>query len=138
MDLTKLRQAIESLETALRCSQMPNLAAMDEHLPQVVRAAVIQHFEFTFELSWKMLERVLSEKLGSNTIKHMSNKMLFRVAAERLLLNEPQRWFTYLDARNKTSHTYNESIAEDVYRKASAFLDDAKKLLAVLEQLISE
>ena len=138
MDLTKLRRAIESLESALRCSQMPNLAAMDEDLPQVIRAAVIQHFEFTFELSWKMLERFLSEKLGSGTVKHMSNKMLFRVAAERLLLDEPQRWFTYLDARNKTSHTYNESVADDVYGKATAFLDDAKKLLVALEQFVNE
>jgi nucleotidyltransferase substrate binding protein (TIGR01987 family) len=138
MDLTKLRRAIESLEAALRCSQMPNLAAMDEHLPRVVRAAVIQHFEFTFELSWKMLERYLCEKLGPGTVKHMSNKMLFRVAAERALLDEPQRWFTYLDARNKTSHTYNESIADDVYGKATAFLDDAKKLLVALEQFVNE
>jgi len=33
--------------------------------------------------------------------KHMSNKMLFRVAVERALLDEPQQWFAYLDARNK-------------------------------------
>ena len=136
MDLTKLRQAIETLETALRCSQIPHLADMDERLPQVIRAAVIQHFEFTFELSWKMLERLLSEKLGSSTVKHLTNKALFRVAAERLLIDDPQRWFTYLDARNKTSHTYNELVAEDVYDKIPAFFDDAKKLLAALEQFV--
>jgi nucleotidyltransferase substrate binding protein (TIGR01987 family) len=138
MDLTKLRHAIESLESALRCSQMPNLAAMDEDLPNVIRAAVIQHFEFTFELSWKMLERLLSEKMGANSVKSMSNKMLFRVAAERSLLEDSRRWFTYLDARNKTSHTYNESAAEDVYGKIPAFLDDAQKLLAALERFINE
>ena len=136
MDFTKLRRAIESLETALRCSQMSHLADMDESLPQVVRAAVIQHFEFTFELSWKMLERLLSEKLGSSAVKQMTNKALFRVAAERLLIEEPQRWFTYLDARNKTSHTYNESVADDVYGKIPAFIDDAKKLLTALEQFV--
>ena len=138
MDFTKLHRAIEALETALRCSQMPNLTAVDKELPKVVRAAVIQHFEFTFELSWKMLERLLGEKLGSSTVKHMSHKTLFRVAAERLLLDDPQRWFAYLDARNKTSHTYNEPVAEDVYEKASAFLGDAKKLLATLEQHANE
>ena len=136
MDLTKLRQAIETLETALRCSQIPHLADMDERLPQVIRAAVIQHFEFTFELSWKLLERLLSEKLGASAVKHLTNKALFRIAAERLLLEEPQRWFTYLDARNKTSHTYNKSVAEDVYGKIPVFLDDAKKLLAALEQFV--
>ena len=136
MDLTKLRRAIDTLETALRCSQLPHLADMDENLPNVMRAAVIQHFEFTFELSWKMLERLLSEKLGSSAVKHLTNKALFRVAAERLLIDEPKRWFTYLDARNKTSHTYNESVAEDVCEKIPAFLDDAKKLLTALEQFV--
>jgi nucleotidyltransferase substrate binding protein (TIGR01987 family) len=136
MDLTKLRRAIETLETALRCSQLPHLADLDENLPHVIRAAVIQHFEFTFELSWKMLERQLSEKLGSSAVKQMTNKALFRVAAERLLIEEPQRWFAYLDARNQTSHTYNESVADDVYGQIPAFLDDAKKLLAALEQLV--
>jgi len=138
MDLTKFRQAIESLETALRCSQMPNLAAIDEKLPDVIRAAAIQHFEFTFELSWKILERLLGEKLGVSSVKRMSNKAMFRVAAERSLLEEPQRWFTYLDARNKTSHTYNEQAAENVYEKIPAFLDDAKKLLTAFERLINE
>jgi nucleotidyltransferase substrate binding protein (TIGR01987 family) len=136
MDLTKLRRAIETLETALRCSQLSHLADLDENLPNVIRAAVIQHFEFTFELSWKMLERLLSEKLGSSAVKPMTNKALFRVAAERLMIEEPKRWFAYLDARNQTSHTYNESVADDVYGKIPDFLDDAKKLLAALEQLV--
>jgi nucleotidyltransferase substrate binding protein (TIGR01987 family) len=138
VDLTKLRRAIESLEVALRGSQMPNLSEVDKDLPDVIRSAVIQHFEFTFELSWKMLERLLGGKLGSSTVKHMSNKMLFRTAAERSLLEEPQRWFTYLDARSKTSHTYNESIAKDVYEIIPAFLDDAKKLLAALDRFANE
>jgi len=119
MDLTKLQHAIESLETALRCSQLPSLAATDENLPEIIRAAVIQHFESTFELSWKMLERALSKKLGSATVKSMSNKMLFRTAAERSPLDDPLQWFAYLEARNKTSHTYNESVAENVYEKSS-------------------
>jgi len=138
MDFTKLRCAIASLETALRCSQMPSLVATDESLPEVVRAAVIQNFECTFELSWKMLERRLAEKQGSDTVKRMSNRKLFRCAAERSLLDDPERWFTYLEARNKTSHTYNKSVAEDVYEEIPAFLDDAKKLLAALERFDDE
>jgi nucleotidyltransferase substrate binding protein (TIGR01987 family) len=138
MDLTNLRQAIETLETALRCSQMPSLVTLDKNLPDVVRAAVIQHFEFTFELSWKILERLLGEKLGRDTVKRMSHKMLFRTAAERSLLDDPKRWFDYLDARNKTSHTYNESVAEDVYEKVPAFLADAQKLLSALERFDDE
>ena len=40
----------------------------------------------------------------------------------------------YRDARNLTSHTYNEDAAENVFREATEFIHDAKQLLSVLEE----
>ncbi|MDR1964868.1 MAG: nucleotidyltransferase substrate binding protein [Planctomycetaceae bacterium] len=128
LDLTKLCKAIESLETAIRCSHSPYLVELDAGFPEVVRAAVIQNFEFTFELSWKLLERWLAEKLGSAAVKGISHKALFRLAGERMLVDDPARWFSYFEARNKTTHTYNALVAEEVYAKAVMFLEDAKQL----------
>jgi nucleotidyltransferase substrate binding protein (TIGR01987 family) len=133
MNLIKLRKAIESLETAIQCANSPLLTSLGQEFKEVARAAVIQNFEFTFELSWKMLERWLVEKLGAAYVKRLSHKALFRLAGERMLLTDPAHWFDYLEARNKTSHTYNVSVAEDVYGKAILFLDDAKGLLKNLD-----
>jgi len=41
-----------------------------------------------------------------------------------------------LTQKTKRRILYNESVAEDVYEKIPAFLDDAQKLLIALEQFI--
>ena len=45
----------------------------------------------------------------------------------------PLPWFEYGDARNLTSHTYNEDQAAAVYATVERFAVDAKTLLGRLE-----
>lgn len=66
-------------------------------------------------------------------MEQMSRKELFRVGADRGLLKDPEAWFAYHEARNTTSHTYQESTAESVYAQAQKFAPDAQKLLDLLE-----
>jgi nucleotidyltransferase substrate binding protein (TIGR01987 family) len=100
---------------------------------EFVRDAVIQRFEYTYELAWKSLQRRLTEDLGSEAVAPLSRRDLFRLAAERALIDDPLPWFEYHKARNITSRTYNERIAEEVYVVAQAFLSDVESLLRVLE-----
>ena len=120
--LTPLQKAIASLELAVK--QPKN---------EFIRDAVIQRFEYTYELCWKFIKRDLSEDLGSESITVLSRKDLFRVAADRGIIKDPIHWFTYHKARNETPHTYNEKIAEQTYDIAVLFLKDALALLAILE-----
>jgi nucleotidyltransferase substrate binding protein (TIGR01987 family) len=120
--LTPLRKAIASL-----------CAALAQPKDEFVRDAVIQRFEYTYELAWKSLQRRLTEDLGSEAVAPLSRRDLFRLAAERALIDDPLPWFEYHKARNITSRTYNERIAEEVYVVAQAFLGDVESLLRVLE-----
>lgn len=52
-----------------------------------------------------------------------------RDMARNNLIDDPQLWFDFLTARNKTSHTYDEEIAKVVYA-------EVEKLIPELEQLI--
>ncbi len=52
-----------------------------------------------------------------------------RDMARNNLIDQPQIWFDFLTARNKTSHTYDEEIAKVVYA-------EVEKLIPELEQLI--
>ncbi|MDQ6986842.1 MAG: nucleotidyltransferase substrate binding protein, partial [Mariprofundaceae bacterium] len=54
--------------------------------------------------------------------------------AERGLIDDPRAWFSYREKRNLTTHTYNAEVARDVYQAALAFVNDAKRLLAMLQQ----
>lgn len=55
-------------------------------------------------------------------------------AEQRLIeVDAIDRWMDYHDARNRTSHTYRETTANEVYAVIPGFLADARLLLAELE-----
>jgi len=126
LDLSSLEKALTNLEYAIERSQK---APMDEE----VRDSVIKRFEYSYELSWKMLKRQL--KIDSQTpasIDAMGFKEMIR--AERSFIDNPEAWFEYRRKRNITSHVYNETKAISVYETALVFLQDAKRLLQKLKQ----
>lgn len=119
--LAPLEKAVASLEKAI--AQPKN---------EFIRDAVIQRFEYTYELCWKMLRRQLAEDQGDAEVKLLSRKELFRMAAEYGMLTDPVAWFKYHKARNETSQLYDETKAEEVYAVAIEFREDAVKLLQLL------
>lgn len=127
-DLSAIEKAVGSLERALKRSQKEK---KDEEL----RDAVIQRFEYTYELCWKMMKRRLEADASSpSAIDTLSFKDLLREAAEKGLIADVEAWFDYRDARNRTSHTYDEKNAEQVYKTAVLFFPAAKNLLEELRK----
>ena len=117
---TPTKKALDSLERAI--AQPKN---------EFTRDAVIQRFEYSFELTWKLLKRYLSQ---TGEIAEFNIKNLFREASKRGLIDSPEPWFDFLKARNLTSHTYNESTAEETYQAALLFAQNAKKLIDTIEK----
>lgn len=123
LDLSPLKKALTSLE-----------AALAEPKTEFIRDSAIQRFEYTYELAWKMLKRQLERDEGSESVDHLGRKDLYRLAAEKGLIADVEAWFQFHADRNRTSHTYNESTAEDVYQTACRFAPAARALLAELEK----
>ncbi|MBI4925099.1 MAG: nucleotidyltransferase substrate binding protein [Bdellovibrio sp.] len=101
ISLQKLEKALQSLEKAI--AQPKN---------EFTRDSVIQRFEYTFELSWKTLLKVLE---SNKEIEDNSIKGILREAARQHLIDQINEWFNLHEARNLSSHTYNEDTAEEVY-----------------------
>ncbi|RME21181.1 MAG: nucleotidyltransferase [Deltaproteobacteria bacterium] len=123
LDFTPLEKAIESLRRAL--AQPKN---------EFIRDSVIQRFEFCYELGWKFLRRCLAEEEGAEYVRHLSRKDIFRLAAQKGIIDAPEQWFDFHRARNETSHLDSENKADEVYEKAREFLPAVEKLLAQLEK----
>lgn len=126
LDFSSFEKALTSLQRVLvRSAGTPG----DDDL----RDACIQRFEYTYELSFKMLKRQLEQELpASAELDHLPFKEIIRIGAERGLIMAPERWFDYRDKRNITSHTYNEQKAREVYSVLDDFAADASDLLARL------
>ena len=134
LDVSSLEKAIHSLAAALQAySNKPD----DNNL---ARDASIQRFEYTYELSHKMLKRYLEmTEPNAEEIDQMQFSNLIRTGSEKgLLLNGWDEWSKYRHARNLTSHTYDESKAQQVCDIIPHFLSDAKHLLTKLQERISK
>lgn len=131
IDLGPLRKAQGWLTEALALwHEQPVGSRLKPHL----RSAVIQSFEFSYELSLRGLRRVLIERAGSqDLVTELSFIDLLRQAADAGLLSDIDRWRGWRELRNATSHAYDEAKAQQVAEGAERFLVDARQLLAALE-----
>jgi nucleotidyltransferase substrate binding protein (TIGR01987 family) len=123
LELGPLRLALTSLE------RLP----LDHVVDDVHRDAAIQRFEFTYELYWKFMKRHL-DWAGVSGTDMMGRRELFREAARAGLIADPLRWVQHHDARNATSHNYDEANARRVFHQTEAFVIDARYLLAELSE----
>lgn len=97
----------------------------------IVRDSCIQRFEFCVDLTWKTLKYFLQEKHG---ILCNSPKECIKEAYKLGLIEYNEKWLSIIDARNLTTHTYNEQIAEQIYN----FLPQTLPLPKSLVEKISE
>jgi nucleotidyltransferase substrate binding protein (TIGR01987 family) len=89
------------------------------------RAGTIQAFEYCFELSWKIMKRLLEER---GRIAN-SPREVFRMAALEGFISECEIWFDFLKKRNMTVHTYNQNEAEEVLSVCIPFSLELKNFL---------
>lgn len=132
LDIQVLERAIASLEVAL---ERQGLAPDDD----LIRDACIQRFEFTYELSHKMLKRFL-EATSANPAEFdgMPFQDIIRAGSERgLLRSDWSRWRDYRTARSTTSHTYDENKAREVFAIIPDFLLEARYLRDRLREALA-
>jgi nucleotidyltransferase substrate binding protein (TIGR01987 family) len=95
-----------------------------------IRDGLIQRFEFTYELSHKMLKRYLEQASPTpEAFDGMPFQDLIRSGNEQgLLLSDWSRWKVYREMRAKTSHTYDEQKALEVVAIIPDMLAEAQFL----------
>jgi len=97
----------------------------------IVRDSAIKRFEFTFDLSWKLIKAFLEENKG---IVCMSPKDCFRSAFQNGLIDYDDFWLEMTDLRNEIVHAYGEKFAEKIYEKFSRVIECFKALEKKIEE----
>ena len=127
-----LERCIRSLEAA-----MAGLEARESEdvMHDVMRAACVKEFELILEQSNVLLRKRLRVHFASNReADQLTFKDVYRHSARCGLITvaECERWMRYRDMRNKTAHEYGKAYAERAVEALPAFLDDARRLAAVV------
>lgn len=91
----------------------------------------LQRFGYCFELAWKSL-KLVPEDRGITPVN--SPKTAFSPGFVAQLLTDEPVWLQILAYRNKSVHTYDSDLAEEVFAKIPAFYAAMNKLLLTLWQ----
>lgn len=116
LDLTSLSNAVKRLDEGL-------VRYLENTADTQIRDGLIQRFEFTYELSHKMLRLHLESSAANPTeFDGADFQYLIRTACEQgLLLSDWPQWRKFREMRSKTSHTYDEDVALEVVSGIPAF-----------------
>ena len=120
IDITTLKTAQAALSEAIVAAET-----------QLEKDGAIQRFEYTYELLWKTLRRVLAHK---GKICN-SPRNVFRESAAEGLLEDPVFWFSVMEKRNLTTHTYNLVVAEEIFQALPEINEAIAKVIKNIEAL---
>ncbi len=121
----ELEKAAQTLAEALQFAEQ---VKSDEIKFKIARDACIQRFEYCIELAWKVAMR----KLGSTT---KFAKPAIREMARANLIGAAEDWLLFAEARNQTSHSYDEGIAQKLFHEIQKFSVELGHLLVSLKNL---
>ncbi len=107
--MTELRwqQRFVNFDKAFRqlCEAVEREAGNDK----LIRAGLIQTFEFTFELAWKTLK----DYLEFNGITATSPRDTIKQAYQAQYIPDGTAWLEMLEKRNLMTHTYDEARVQE-------------------------
>ena len=84
----------------------------NRELNQLEREGVIQRFEYTFELAWKLLKDRL--EYDGIVIPTITPRAVIRQAYRSKLIRDGDTWIDMLTDRNLMSHTYDLEKFDEV------------------------
>lgn len=129
MKKTDVLLALERLEQAV--------ARLEDTLGRVRddldRDGAIQRFEFTVELLWK----TLSIYLAYQGISCQTPRNCIKLAFRHGLIDDDEILLDMIEDRNRSSHVYNEKIADDIFTRISKmYMTSIRQVLNRLENAL--
>ena len=110
INIPRWEQRLDSYHKALaRLAEIVG-ASKKRALNEFERDGLVQRFEFTHELSWKLM-KAYAEYQGFDGIG--GSRDATRKAFEMSLISDGQSWMDMIKSRNETSHNYDGSMADD-------------------------
>jgi len=105
--LNNFNRALEQLASGVKLST-------ERPLTELEKQGLIQAFEFTHELAWNVIKDYFVFQ-GNNSIT--GSRDAIREAFNKQLITDGESWMNMIYSRNQSSHTYNQTIADEISEK---------------------
>ena len=134
IDVSVFEKAIRQIEKS-RTFLRSDMAQKNAELYEQFRAAAIQAFEYTYELSLKMIRRQLAQIVDNpSELREMAFMDFIRTAYGAGLVCDVSAFKIYREKRNITAHTYDAGKAEAIIEVLDSFLRDVHYILEELKK----
>ena len=104
-------QRFDNYGRALQTLRNAAELATQRPLSELEQQGLIQGFEFTHELAWNLLKGFLEAQGIAGLI---GSRDAIRTAFKNGLLEEGETWMEMIKARNLSSHTYQQDLAQRI------------------------
>ncbi len=102
-----------------------------EVLEEIIKEGLIQRFEYTYEMAWNVIK---DYALYQGNSEVAGSRDAIRYAFSNNLIKNGEIWMDMMKSRIKTSHTYNEETANEIYVKIiNEYYDVFKEFENVME-----
>lgn len=129
-NLENTKKALLSLENILEQIHSKN---RDDNDYEIYRDSAIKRFEYTIEVSRKLMSYYL-EYIDK---KVNGQKLVLKKAFEFDLIDD-KIWFTMIDDRNLTTHEYSEEIAIILLNDIFIYAQKLREFYEVIDELIEQ
>lgn len=106
-----LKESYETFKKAFL--KLKEFVDMDEGTERD-RGAIINAYQYTFELWWKTLQKYLMQK---EIIEELGPSSTIRTAIQYEFIEDNQEYMDMLRDRNLITHTYKEDTANYIYER---------------------
>jgi nucleotidyltransferase substrate binding protein (TIGR01987 family) len=121
-----LLKALNTLHISLQ--KLDNCKMHDEDY-EIIRDSVIKRFEYSIDSFWKFLKDFLQHKQGIEAAASPSK--VFRQCLDARVLSDQEyiQMLKIIEARNLTSHTYNEALADEISSRIRQYYELMKVIV---------
>lgn len=132
IDLSAFEKALKSLFEVIKVYN-------EDKSNLITRDSMIQRFEYTYSLALKKIKRYFANgAFVFDNLEGMTfNEMIRQANKMGLLRSDLEKWDTFRQKRNLTSHTYDEKIAIEVVGIIEDFAQEAEYLLEKLKEKLA-
>ncbi len=103
--LDNYNKALSTLSKAIELDKSRELSELEKQ-------GMIQSFEYTHELAWKLLKDYF---IFQGNTEITGSRDATREAFKTGLIEDGDNWLKMIENRNLTSHTYNQETSEEIY-----------------------
>lgn len=128
------QQRFENFEKAFLRLESTLDAWQKNNEDEIYEMALIQAFEFTYELAWKTLK----DYLKYNGIEANLPREVIKQSFNQNLIEDGQVWIDMLENRNLMSHTYDDASASKIIIEiAEKYTPAIKKLFLFFKNIVT-